>query len=147
MAAAVERGAAAVVVEREAEGLAVPQVVVPHGGRALGVLVGRALGAPADRLVLIGVTGTNGKTTTSYLIESILAAAGARPGVIGTVIYRYGGRTYDSPYTTPTPEVLHRTLAEMVTAGSATRCSRCRARRWRWTGSPGSASRSRRSRT
>jgi len=117
VATAIERGAAAVVVERELPDLAVPQVVVPHGGRALGVLVGRQLGSPAERLVLIGVTGTNGKTTTTYLIESILAAAGARPGVIGTVNYRYGGRTYDSPYTTPTPEVLHRTLAEMVTAG------------------------------
>src|SRR5579862_164129 len=114
---AVERGAAAIVVERELSGVGVPQVIVPHGARALGVLIGRALGSPADQMTLVGVTGTNGKTTTTYLVESILVAAGFAPGVIGTVNYRYGGRVFDSPYTTPTPAVLHRTFAEMLAAG------------------------------
>ena len=115
--AAVARGAAAVVVERELPGLAVPQVIVPSGAVALGVLAGARLGDPAKQLVLVGITGTNGKTTTTYLVESILAAAGHRPGVIGTVSYRWGGATYDAPYTTPTPQVLHETLADMRDAG------------------------------
>ncbi|MCE9579054.1 MAG: UDP-N-acetylmuramoyl-L-alanyl-D-glutamate--2,6-diaminopimelate ligase [Deltaproteobacteria bacterium] len=115
VATAIARGAVAIVVERRLE-VAVPQVIVPNGRRALGALVARSKGSPAAAMTMVGVTGTNGKTTTTYLIESILAAAGARPGVIGTVNYRYGGQIFDSPYTTPTPEVLHTTLAEMVAA-------------------------------
>ncbi|MEZ4364847.1 MAG: UDP-N-acetylmuramoyl-L-alanyl-D-glutamate--2,6-diaminopimelate ligase [Kofleriaceae bacterium] len=116
LGAAIAAGAAAVVVEREQAGLAVPQVVVPHGGDALGILVGRALGSPATRLRLIGVTGTNGKTTTSYLLEHVLAAAGAATGLVGTVSYRWPGHEVPAAYTTPTPQVLHETFAEMVAA-------------------------------
>jgi len=120
--AAIERGAAAIVVERPLE-VAVPQVVVPDGAVALGVLIGRALGDPARAMTLVGITGTNGKTTTTYLVESILAAAGARPGVIGTVEYRWRGKdgapiTQDAPFTTPTPQVLHETFAAMRDAGT-----------------------------
>jgi murE/murF fusion protein len=115
-AAAVQQGAVALVVERELP-LAVPQVIVPSASRALGVLVGRTLGAPASKLTLIGLTGTNGKTTTTYLLEAILEAAGARPGVIGTVNYRWPGTAVDAPYSTPTPDALHGVLAEMVAAG------------------------------
>jgi MurE/MurF fusion protein len=120
--AAIERGAAAVVVERQLE-VAVPQVIVADGAVALGVLIGRALGDPARAMTLIGITGTNGKTTTTYLVESILAAAGARPGVIGTVEYRWRGRngepiTKEAPFTTPTPQVLHETFAAMRDAGT-----------------------------
>ncbi|HTJ42894.1 MAG TPA: UDP-N-acetylmuramoyl-L-alanyl-D-glutamate--2,6-diaminopimelate ligase [Kofleriaceae bacterium] len=114
---AIERGASAIVVEHSIDGVAIPQVIVPHGARALGVLVARTLGDPASKMILVGVTGTNGKTTTTYLIESILNAAGAKPGVIGTVNYRYGGQVFDSPYTTPTPAVLHETFAQMLAAG------------------------------
>jgi MurE/MurF fusion protein len=117
VAAAIERGAAAVAVEAELPGLRVPQVVVGDGARALGALIGRRLGSPADRLVLIGVTGTNGKTTSTYVIESMLAAAGFRPGVIGTVNVRWPGTVQDVSYTTPTPATLHRALADMVAAG------------------------------
>ncbi|HET9623844.1 MAG TPA: UDP-N-acetylmuramoyl-L-alanyl-D-glutamate--2,6-diaminopimelate ligase, partial [Kofleriaceae bacterium] len=126
VAAAIERGAAAVVVEheidREIAGAAVPQVIVSNGAHALGVLVGRALGDPAHAMTLVGITGTNGKTTTTYLVEAILAAAGARPGVIGTVEYRWRGRdgapvSRAAPFTTPTPHVLHETLAAMRDAG------------------------------
>jgi len=121
VAAAIERGAAAVVVERQLD-VAVPQVIVPNGAVALGVLIGRSLGDPAKAMTLVGITGTNGKTTTTYLVESILAAAGARPGVIGTVEYRWGGngpdrKTIEAPYTTPTPQVLHETFAAMRAAG------------------------------
>ncbi len=116
-ATAIERGAAALVVERELPGVTVPQVIVPVGARALGWLIGRVAGAPATRLTLVGITGTNGKTTSSYLIESLLAAAGLSTGVIGTVSYRWAGQTVDAPYTTPTPQVLHDTFAAMADAG------------------------------
>jgi MurE/MurF fusion protein len=119
---AIERGAAAVVVEHALE-VAVPQLVVPDGAAALGLLVARSLGDPASAMTLIGITGTNGKTTTTYLVESILAAAGARPGVIGTVEYRWRGAdgaqvTKDAVFTTPTPQILHETFAAMRRDGT-----------------------------
>jgi murE/murF fusion protein len=119
--AAIERGAAAVVVEHEVA-VRVPQVIVGDGAIALGVLVGRALGDPAHAMTLIAITGTNGKTTTTYIVEAILAAAGARPGVVGTVEYRWhdarGERvSHAAPFTTPTPHVLHETLAAMRADG------------------------------
>jgi len=114
---ALARGAAAVVVEREQPGFALPQLVVDDGARALGYLVAALAGEPGERMTLIGITGTNGKTTTTYLVESILAAAEARPGVIGTVDYRWNGRRHDAPYTTPTPDLLHDTFGRMVRDG------------------------------
>jgi UDP-N-acetylmuramyl-tripeptide synthetase/UDP-N-acetylmuramoyl-tripeptide--D-alanyl-D-alanine ligase len=126
IAAAVARGAAAVVVDHEIDAVdpAVPQVIVGNTAAALGVLIGRAAGDPARAMTLVGITGTNGKTTTTYLVEAILAAAGARPGVIGTVGYRWrdpGGapHTADAAYTTPTPQILHSTLAAMRAAGTS----------------------------
>jgi murE/murF fusion protein len=122
VSAAIERGAAAVVVERPLD-VRVPQVIVPDGAVALGILTGQSLGNPAEAMTLIGITGTNGKTTTTYLVESILVAAGARPGVIGTVEYRWRGPygdliTKEAPFTTPTPGVLHETFAAMRDAGT-----------------------------
>ncbi|HSK04881.1 MAG TPA: UDP-N-acetylmuramoyl-L-alanyl-D-glutamate--2,6-diaminopimelate ligase, partial [Kofleriaceae bacterium] len=119
VAAAIERGAAAVVVEHEVDA-AVPQAIVASGAEALGVMAGHALGDPAKAMTLIGLTGTNGKTTTSYLVEAALIAAGHRPGVIGTVAYRWGGPggpSIDAPYSTPTPQLLHEALAKMRDAG------------------------------
>ena len=115
--AVIAQGAAAIVVETEQPGVTIPQVIVPSGAIALGVLVGKALGDPAKALTLVGITGTNGKTTTTYLVESILAAAGHTVGVIGTVTYRWGSTSFDAPYTTPTPQVLHETFARMRTDG------------------------------
>ena len=118
---AVARGAAALVVEREL-GAALaggrPQVVVAGAAEALGVLCARAAGRPADRMALVGVTGTNGKTTSTYLMEAVLAAAGRRPGVVGTVSYRYGGQSFPAPYTTPTPAELQRVFGEMAAGGT-----------------------------
>ncbi len=116
---AVHRGARVVVSERPTEGLVdaeVTQVVVADSAQALGSLAARAYGSAAQALKLIAITGTNGKTTTTFVLESILRAAGHNPGVIGTVNYRYGGRSIDAPYTTPTPLVLHRVLADMRAA-------------------------------
>src|SRR5690606_14653840 len=109
--------AVALVVEREVDAPA-PQIVVGRAAEALGVLTARLAGRPGDRMALVGITGTNGKTTTTYLVESILAAAGAQPGVIGTVSYRYGGCTYPAPYTTPPPGELHRVFGDMAAAGA-----------------------------
>ena len=116
VAKAIAQGAAAVVVEREME-VAVPQVVVPSTAKVLGALVGKSLGDPAAAMTLVGVTGTNGKTTTTYLVEAILTAAGHRPGVIGTVELRWPGHSEAASYTTPTPRQLHETLVRMREAG------------------------------
>lgn len=109
--------AAAVVVEREVPGVKVPQIVVPDSTRALGILTGRIFGEPAKAMTLIAVTGTNGKTTTTYLVEAILAAAGHKPGVIGTVELRWPGHVEAASYTTPTPHMLHEAMAKMRDAG------------------------------
>ena len=114
---AIENGAVAVVV-REAGDYPVPQLVVDSPSAALGILSSRIHGDPAEQLCMIAITGTNGKTTTAHLVESILAAANQVPAVIGTVSYRYGGKDYPAPYTTPIPTVLHCVLSEMLRAGS-----------------------------
>src|SRR5215470_1584591 len=75
-------------------------------------------GRPSRRMKLVGITGTNGKTTVTYLVESILSAAGLEPGVIGTIDYRYRGRHTPSHYTTPESLELQSLLAEMETAGA-----------------------------
>ena len=80
-------------------------------------MAARRFGA-ADRLVFTGVTGTNGKTTTTYLLEAILEAAGRRPAVIGTVTYRFGEQSDPGPLTTPGALALHEALAEMQAAGA-----------------------------
>ncbi|MBI4511862.1 MAG: UDP-N-acetylmuramoyl-L-alanyl-D-glutamate--2,6-diaminopimelate ligase [Deltaproteobacteria bacterium] len=113
---AVERGASAAVAERQLP-IAVPQVIVPSSARALGWLAARIAGRPSDRMTVVGVTGTNGKTTTTYLLESILRAADQRPGVIGTVNYRFAGKEVPAPFTTPTPVPLHQLFAQMNEAG------------------------------
>jgi murE/murF fusion protein len=114
--AVVAQGASAIVVERE-QAVNIPQVIVQNGAAALGRLVARELGDPAKAMTLVGITGTNGKTTTTFLVESILLAAGQKPGVIGTVSYRWPGGSIDAPYTTPTPQLLHGALARMRDAG------------------------------
>jgi len=80
-------------------------------------MVGHALGDPAKAMTLVGITGTNGKTTTTYVVESILAAAGYEPAVIGTVELRWAGKRVPASYTTPTPQLLHEALARMRDAG------------------------------
>jgi UDP-N-acetylmuramyl-tripeptide synthetase len=73
---------------------------------------------PSRRTRLVGITGTNGKTTTTYLLESIWRAAGRTPGVIGTINYRIGHREWPAPFTTPQAIELQRLLAEMAAAGA-----------------------------
>jgi UDP-N-acetylmuramoyl-L-alanyl-D-glutamate--2,6-diaminopimelate ligase len=113
---AAERGAVAAVVE-EALPFAGVRVLVPSTRAALGRIAANRFGRPAEALTMIGVTGTNGKTTTTFLVEGLARAAGGEPGVIGTVAYRWGGATRPAPFTTPAPLELHATLAEMKKAG------------------------------
>ena len=94
VAQAIALGAAAILVEEEPAGVELsghPVVLVPDSRRALAPLAARFYGEPATDCTLIGITGTNGKTSTTYLIESILARAGVRTGLIGTIEIRYAG--------------------------------------------------------
>jgi UDP-N-acetylmuramoyl-L-alanyl-D-glutamate--2,6-diaminopimelate ligase len=116
IADAVARGAAAVVAERPAA-VAVPVIIVADSRRALAALAARFHGCPAEKLVIVGITGTNGKTTTAYLIERILQQAGFSVGVIGTIEYRFGGQVRKAPVTTPESLDLQALLVEMVRAG------------------------------
>ncbi|HEU0193715.1 MAG TPA: UDP-N-acetylmuramoyl-L-alanyl-D-glutamate--2,6-diaminopimelate ligase [Gaiellales bacterium] len=113
---AVARGAAALVVERELA-VAVPQLLVPSARRAMALAADRLEGHPSGELVLVGVTGTNGKTTTSYLLASVLEAAGLRSGLLGTIEQRVGGVVEEVARTTPESVDLQRTLRRMVDAG------------------------------
>jgi UDP-N-acetylmuramoyl-L-alanyl-D-glutamate--2,6-diaminopimelate ligase len=118
-AAAVEGGALAVVVERVLPELAVPQLVVSGARRALADAADAWFGRPSERLQVVGVTGTDGKTTTAFLSVAVLAGAGCRPGLIGTVALRVGGveRPNQARNTTPEALELQQLLAEMVAAG------------------------------
>ena len=121
VADAVARGAAAVVVEHPVELPAAAgsfvQLQVKSAPQSLAAIAANRYGRPADVLTLVGITGTNGKTTTNFLVESLLQEAGLVPGLIGTITYRYRGRSYPAPFTTPTALLLHRTLAEMGEQG------------------------------
>jgi len=109
---ALERGAVAVVVQRPVDRDTVV-IQVSDSRRALALLSSEFYGRPSEQMVLVGITGTNGKTTTAYLIESILTHHGRSTGVIGTINYRFGGHHFDSPVTTPESIDLQRILADM----------------------------------
>ena len=113
---AVENGAVALVVERPLE-LDVPQIVVPDARRAMAPAADEFFGHPSEELQIAGVTGTNGKTTTSFLLYSILAAAGRRPGLLGTIENRVGGERRPAIRTTPEAIDVQRALREMLDAG------------------------------
>ncbi|MGQ0668579.1 MAG: UDP-N-acetylmuramoyl-L-alanyl-D-glutamate--2,6-diaminopimelate ligase [Actinomycetota bacterium] len=115
-AEAVRAGANALVVERPLP-LDVPQVVVRSVREAMGPISAEFFGRAANRLTLVGVTGTNGKTTTTYLLESVFRAAGFVPGLIGTTGARVDGRAVPFPRTTPEAPDLQRLLARMVEEG------------------------------
>src|SRR5207247_1209037 len=115
-AEAVAAGAAALVVERWLP-LDVPQAKVVSVRDAIGPMSALAFGRPADHLTTIGVTGTNGKTTCTYLLEAILRGAGLTPGVIGTTGARIDGSPVPIERTTPEAPDLHRLLARMRADG------------------------------
>jgi UDP-N-acetylmuramyl-tripeptide synthetase/UDP-N-acetylmuramoyl-tripeptide--D-alanyl-D-alanine ligase len=115
---ALDRGARFIVHQKD---ISVPRgiiaIKVPDSRRALGVLAKNYFGDPSSRLTLIGITGTSGKTTVTYLLESILTAAGFRCGVLGTVNYRYNDRILPAPNTTPESYEMQKILREMADAG------------------------------
>lgn len=117
---ALERGAAAVVVEKGSSDYSTktPVIQVADSRTALALFSAAFFGHPSRRLRLIGVTGTNGKTTTTYLIKSIIEAAGQKCGLIGTIDYRIGEKVYPAPNTTPESLDLQRLLREMEDAGA-----------------------------
>src|SRR5256885_2965531 len=116
-AEAVANGAVALVGERPL-GLDVPQLGVPDARRAMAPVADAFFGHPSRELEIAGVTGTNGKTTTAFLLYSILAAAGRRPGLLGTIECRVGGERRPAIRTTPEAIDLQRTFREMLDRGN-----------------------------
>ena len=114
----VEAGAAALVVERELE-VAVPQVVVPSARAAMAPFAAAFWGDPTAELKVVGVTGTNGKTTTAYLAREILEAAGIQTGLMGTVKQVVGGEEEPVERTTPEAIDLQETFRRMIAGGDA----------------------------
>ena len=114
---AVAGGAIALVVERPLAELDVPQIVVDDSRAAMAVAADEFFGRPTSELDVVGVTGTNGKTTTAFILYSILEAAGRRPGLLGTVECRVGGVSRPVVRTTPEAIDLQRTFRDMLSAG------------------------------
>ncbi len=110
-------GARALVVERWLDDLEIPQIRVSSVRAAMGRMSATVFGDPASSLTLVGVTGTNGKTTTTYLLEAVFRAAGRVPGVIGTTGAKIDGRAEALARTTPEAPDLHRLLARMLREG------------------------------
>ncbi len=113
---AVARGASALCVERPLD-LPVAQVVVPSVRMAMGPVAAAFYGHPSSRLMTVGITGTNGKTTSAFLVAHLLDQAGHRAGLMGTVERRIGGETLAAGRTTPEALDIQRDLAQMVAAG------------------------------
>ena len=116
--AAARRGASAAVVERFVPEADLPQIRVPDARRALAILAGEETGHPSRELVLVGVTGTNGKTTTAHLIRSVFEEVGMKAGFIGTVGYEFGGGREAAPHTTPEAPELMRMLRDWRSRGA-----------------------------
>lgn len=117
---ALQAGAAAVVAEREAPvGSHVGAVLVADSRHAVSALSDRLYGSPSRRLKMVGITGTNGKTTVAFLVKAVAEAASRRTGVIGTAGMMLGDEVVESKsgFTTPEAPTLHRLLAEMVQRG------------------------------
>ena len=115
-AAAAEAGAAALVVERELE-LDVPQVLAPSARAAMAPLAARFWGDPTAELKVVGITGTNGKTTTAFLVREILESAGVQCGLLGTVKQVVGGAEEEVERTTPEAIDLQAAFRRMVDGG------------------------------
>jgi UDP-N-acetylmuramoyl-L-alanyl-D-glutamate--2,6-diaminopimelate ligase len=116
-AGAVEAGATALVVERELGKLGVAQMVVPDARAVMAPLAGRFYGDPTGELKVVGITGTNGKTTTAFLLREVLEAAGVQCGLLGTVKQVVGGIEEEVERTTPEAVDLQRTFRRMVDGG------------------------------
>ena len=116
-AKALARGAAALIVKHVLPLDGCPQVLVDDPRSALAIAASRFYGRPSEHLKVVGITGTNGKTTTAYLLDAVLRAAGMTTGVIGTVGTRIAGVHRESVRTTPESADLQALFAEMLTQG------------------------------
>jgi len=115
---AIAAGASAIVSDGQpAAPVDVPWIVVPDARLALALLAAECFGHPSRQLQVVGITGTNGKTTTAYLVSAILEAAGVKCGLMGTVTYRLGDRSFDATRTTPEAPDLQGYMREMVSSG------------------------------
>lgn len=109
-------GAAAILASDRLEGISIPVIYVDDGNdgrKALSAVSAAFFGRPSDSMTVFGVTGTNGKTTISYLLRAITEASGHECGVLGTIAYVYGGKTFESVNTTPESFELQRMFHEM----------------------------------
>ena len=113
---AVGRGAAALVVERPLD-IDIPQVVVPDARAAMAIIASRLEGNPSGSMSVVGITGTNGKTTCAYLVQAVMQAAGMPCGLIGTVEVRVGVESTTPTHTTPESVEVQALLARMRDAG------------------------------
>jgi UDP-N-acetylmuramoyl-L-alanyl-D-glutamate--2,6-diaminopimelate ligase len=117
---AVANGALAVIAERETPGLVVPQIIVANARHAVADAADAWFGRPSEQLRALGITGTDGKSTTAFLLLDVLLAAGRRPGLVGTIDTRIGDSQAASTSRMTTPEALElqAMLAAMVEAGN-----------------------------
>lgn len=116
--AARKAGAAGILTQTWLEGAGTPQVQVPLVRKYMALAAANFYGRPSNKLTLVGVTGTNGKTTTTFLIDAILAAAGRNTGLVGGIEYRLGNhRTLTAERTTPESSDLQKMLDDMSSAG------------------------------
>ena len=118
---AAARGAVAVVTQTRVAGLSIPQILVSHAPVAMSLLAHLFHGQPTEVVKTVAITGTNGKTTTAYLVRHLLAHAGQRCGLIGTVEIDDGASLRESTMTTPGPCELAELFATMRDKG----CTRC----------------------
>ncbi len=113
----IESSGAAAVVTEEKLNVSIPQIVVKNSRAALSYLSSEFFGRPSEKLKMIGITGTNGKTTVSYMLKSVMESSGAKVGVIGTLGAVFSGRKMITNMTTPDPIYLNFILSEMVKSG------------------------------
>jgi UDP-N-acetylmuramoyl-L-alanyl-D-glutamate--2,6-diaminopimelate ligase len=112
---ALKTGASAVMAERRSfESEEVPQILVPDTRVALGIAAAEVYGRPTKKLSLTGITGTNGKTTLTFLLESVVKAARGYPGVVGTISHRWGTAEQAAAHTTPEASDLQMLFRDMV---------------------------------
>lgn len=114
---AIKAGAVAVMAQESVETGSIPLVLVADSRKALGLIGGRFYGDPSSHLAMVGVTGTNGKTTTTYLCKALLEGLGKKVGLIGTVAYQIGSEMLPASHTTPGALELQGLLARMIQTG------------------------------